>query len=339
MDGQPMTTGQRLEAAFGNLPEGGIMTGKSKFCGASWTPTLCAIGFLMGSLMESVVLAAQDEETTRRLWDTAFIEPKKKASTNRQYRPVTPSIPPVRVPEDTVIGITVWRLRPSKPGDQGARLVIHDGANIVEWTPERVQADTTFSRGERVRLSVEAARTGYLYVINREQNADGTSSEPYLIYPTKRTHGGHNEVKPGRVIEIPAQEDSPPYFTLRPNRPGQVSEVLSVLVTTGPIESLQIGDQPLKLSNDQVAMWEKSWGTQVGRLEMESGVGKLWTQEEKEAAADTTRLLVQEDPGPQTLFYRPDIKSGDPLLATFRLRYGGPDPPLQRLDKNQRSIH
>src|SRR2546426_5897964 len=121
MDGQTMTTGQRLEAAFGNLPEGGIMTGKSKFCGASWTSALCAIGFLMGSLMESVVLAAQDEKTTRRLWDTAFIKPKKKASTNRQYRPVTPSIPPVRVPEDTVIGITVWRLRPSKPSDQGAR--------------------------------------------------------------------------------------------------------------------------------------------------------------------------------------------------------------------------
>jgi hypothetical protein len=33
----------------------------------------------------------------------------------------------------------------------------------VEWTPERVEADTAFAEGERIRLSIESPRDGYLY--------------------------------------------------------------------------------------------------------------------------------------------------------------------------------
>ena len=52
----------------------------------------------------------------------------------------------------------------------------------------------------------------YLYVIDREQYADGTQGEPYLIFPTTRTRGGDNSVKAGRVMEIPSQDDNPPYL-------------------------------------------------------------------------------------------------------------------------------
>jgi hypothetical protein len=93
-------------------------------------------------------------------------------------------------------------------------------------------------------MSIEAARTGYLYVVDQEIYADGSKSEPSLIFPTTRTRSGDNSVKAGRVIEIPAQDDAPPYFTLKRTRADHVGENVIVLVTPTPIESLTITDKP-----------------------------------------------------------------------------------------------
>jgi hypothetical protein len=168
---------------------------------------------------------------------------------------------------------------------------------------------------------VEAASAGYLYVVDRELYADGTLGEPYLIFPTTRTNGGNNEVKPGRLIEIPTQDDRPPFFTLRPSRPDQVSEVITVLVSPTPLEGLQIGDKAQKLSSEQLAMWEKSWGGTIGRLELQNGAGKTWTKQEKDAGADATRSLSQEEPAPQTLYYNPAAKSGQAVMVSVSLQY------------------
>lgn len=268
----------------------------------------------------------QEEDTTRRLWDTAFINKEKKAATRkparRSYRIATPKISTVGVSADTVIGVTIWRLRKAVAADSGERILTHESEESAEWIPERISADAKLKEGDRVRLSIEAARAGYLYVIDQEQYADGSLSEPYLIFPTTRTRDGDNEVKTGRIIEIPAQEDSPPFFTLRRSRADQVGEVLSVLVTTEPLAGLEIGREPIKLSNQQFAAWEKSWGAEVGRLEMENGAGKTWTAQEKAAGADATRLLKADEPAPQSLYYRPNAKPGEPLVAKLRLQYG-----------------
>ena len=96
---------------------------------------------------------------------------------------------------------------------------------------------------------MEAARSGYLYVIDREQYADGTFSEPYLIFPTTRTLNGDNKVNVGKLIEIPAQDDGPPYFTLKRSRPDQVAEVLSVLITPEPLDKVEITDKAQKLAS------------------------------------------------------------------------------------------
>jgi hypothetical protein len=223
---------------------------------------------------------------------------------------------------DTVVGVTLWRLRPSRTTDTGERILVQEGAESADWIPERVEADTPLTAGTRVRLSVEAARAGYLYVIDREQYADGSLGEPYLIFPTTRTNGGDNEVRAGRVIEIPTQDDRPPFFTLKPSRSDQVSEVISVLVSPTPLEGLQIGSSAQKLSVQRVAEWEKSWGGTVGRLEMKNGAGKTWSREEKEAGANQTRSLSQDEPAPQTLYYKPEATSGQPVMVNVALRYG-----------------
>lgn len=276
----------------------------------------------------TIGFAQSPEDATRRLWDTAFIPtgkaPRRRVTRKRSgvnYRIATPNVPTTSVDGNTVVGVTVWRLRRSTSDEMGERLIVHEGSDTVQWLPERISANRKLAEGDRLRISVEAARTGYLYVIDREQYADGSFSEPYLIFPTTRTLNGNNEVKVGRVVEIPAQDDAPPYFKVKRSRSDQMAEVLSVMVTPNPLEGFQIADKPQKLSEAQVAGWEKSWGTQVGLLELENGAGKTWTKEEREAAADPTRALKSGAPAPQVLYYRPRAKAGEPMLVNVRLRY------------------
>jgi hypothetical protein len=267
----------------------------------------------------SVVMAQNPEDATRKLWDTAFIGPstKKTSSRRRAYRIATPNVPVNNVAPDTVVGVTLWRLRPATRSDSGERLIVHDDNATREWLPERISASTRLVQGDRLRISVEAVRGGYLYVIDREQYADGTLGEPYLIFPTKRTAAGDNQVAIGRLVEIPAQDDSPPFFTMKKSRPDHVAEVVSVLVTPEQLEGVQITDKALKLTDAQVASWEKSWGSSVGRLEL-STTGQTWTREEKDAR---TRALTAAAPPPQLVFYRPSLKPTDPMYVTLKLNY------------------
>ncbi|HEX7331411.1 MAG TPA: hypothetical protein VF290_07920 [Pyrinomonadaceae bacterium] len=279
------------------------------------------VGLLLLVLMVLVVPAQNPDDATRKLWDTAFINsPTKKKSSHRRrggYRVATPNVPVDNVVPDTVVGVTIWRLRPANRSDSGERLITHDDNAVQEWMPERISATTRLLQGDRLRISVEAVRAGYLYVIDREQYADGTLGEPYLIFPTTRTSGGDNKVAAGRLLEIPAQDDSPPFFTMRKSRPDHVAEVLSVLVTPTPLEGVQITDKALKLTDAQLASWEKEWGGNVGRLEMTTQ-GQTWTKEEKNA---NTRALTASAPAPQLLFYRPNLKSTEPMFVKLRLNY------------------
>jgi hypothetical protein len=219
------------------------------------------------------------------------------------------------------IGVTVWRLRPSQTGDTGARVLVLDGLKPSEWIPERIEADTPLNIGDRVRLTIESPRPGFLYIVDREQYADGSLGEPMLIFPTLRTRGGDNRVAPGKLIDIPAQEDQYSYFTAQPSgdRRDQVAEVLTIILLSKPLP-LEIGQQPLKVSNTTVSAWEKIWGGTAERLELVDGAGRTWTKEEKIAGAANGRQLTQGGPPPQTV-YRVARKAGGPLLVTVPLRY------------------
>jgi hypothetical protein len=291
--------------------------------------TLCVAGLLTAAGQEP-----SEEEATRHLWDTAFINQSNtatnKKTARRNYRILTPRVPITGVSPDTVIGVTLWRLRPTRPADTGERIISHDGPDSVEWLPERVSSIGRLSEGDRIRMSIEAARTGYLYVVDQEIYADGSKGEPFLIFPTTRTREGDNSVKAGRVIEIPSQDDSPPFFTLKRTRVNHVGENVIVLVTPTPIESLVISDKALRLSDETLATWEKSWGAQTGRIEMANGNGKPWTRQEKEAGADGTRSLKRDEPAPQTIYYRPGASSAVPVLVKVELQYAKKRPAVKR---------
>lgn len=288
--------------------------------------TRVVLGLLVSiSLSASLLSSAQTpDEQTRKLWDTAFITPAASKQTARRgrrrsgaYRVATPNVPVDNVAPDTVVGVTIWRLRPATRNDSGERLIVHDDKSTTQWLPERISATTKLVQGDKLRIAVEAVRSGFLYVINREQYADGTLGAPYLIFPTTRTAGGDNEVSIGKLVEVPDQDDAPPFFTMKKSRPDHVAEVVSVLVTPKPLEGVQITDKALKLTEAQVAEWERMWGSTVGRLDMTTE-GQAWTKDEKEAR---TRALTSIAPAPQLVFYRPGAKSTEPMFVKLKLSY------------------
>jgi hypothetical protein len=253
--------------------------------------------------------------------------PKRPASVaGPRYVRKTPSVIAALQPGSPTmdIGVTIWRLRPSDGNEGGARVLVMENAQQTPWTPERIEADTPLQVGERVRLSIESPRAGYLYVIDREQYADGSFGDAYLIFPTLRTRGGDNEVRPGKLIDIPAQEDNPSYFTLvpSPSRSDQVAEILSIIVTPVPLSNLRLSERPLKMSKSDVAKWEAAGSVEVERFEMVGGAGMPWSKVEKAAsAAGSSRILTQEEPAPQTV-YRIGSKSKNAFMVTVPLRYG-----------------
>jgi hypothetical protein len=305
-------------------------TNSSRRILAAWVLILGVAGLLAAAAQRP-----QEKEATRSLWDTAFINdiPTSAAArrrARRNYRVVTPRVPVAGVAADSVIGITLWRLRPSRPADVGERMIVQEGPGATEWLPERVSADRRLSEGDRIRMSIEAARTGYLYVVDQEVYADGSKGEPYLIFPTTRTRGGDNKVVAGRIIEIPSQDDSPPFFTLRRSRTDHVGESVVVLVAPAPVEGLSITDKAQRLPAETLAQWEKLWGARTGRLEMAGGEGRPWTKPEKEAGADATRALGVDEPAPQTIYYRPGVGSKSPVLIRVQLQYAKPGAPVGR---------
>ncbi len=255
----------------------------------------------------------------------AFLKARPAAAQNAgaplpTYRPVDGTVRQRDGDNVSEVGLTVWRLRRAAATDTTRLLVHQPQGGVEQWTPERVEAGTPLIVGDRVRFSLEFPRDGYLYVIDREQYADGSTSEPYLIFPTTRTMSGDNRVTGGRLIEIPAQADAPPYLTLQRTRADQFAERITVLISQHPLPDVVPGPAPIVLSRSMVASWEKRGGSMVNELEMIGGAGRVWSAVEQRAGADTTRLLTQYEPPPQTLL-RVETNSPDLVVAHFTLSH------------------
>jgi len=289
-----------------------------------FTIFVCAMSLITNSM-------AQQQDQTRGL-HVKKIEESRPASTAptdskqpRTYRSTTSTASSSDIRKsasasEAVIGVTLWRLRPAQSADnQGARILEHQGAKTPAWTAERIEADARINEGERVRVSIESPSTGYLYVIDREQYSDGSLGDAYLIFPTARTRGGNNAVVAGRVIEFPAQEDNPPYFTLTRSRAEQVSEVLIMIVAPQPLADLPVSSEPVKVASDKLALWEKDWGGRAEQFELEGGAGLPYTKAEKSAGGDGSRMLTQGDPLPQTIL-RLNTRPGSPVIVKVELR-------------------
>ena len=295
----------------------------------------CFLLFIVLLSLAGVLQAQSPQDATRDIWDTAFIKkrPAAKAPARRRtvrYKAVGKShVPASSDPASgpAMVGVTVWRLRPSKVTDEAeVRQLLHRQG---EWTPERVGGGTPLAEGSKVQLTIESPRAGYLYVFDREMFADNTYGEPYLIFPTLALNGGDNKVSAGRVIEIPSSDDKPPYYTLKRSREDHTGESLTVIVSDKPLPDLSISRGAIRISVEQFDAYEKQWGAFTQQLELDSGAGTPMTSAEKAAAAGKEEL-TQEDSPPQTI-YRVHAKPGQPLLLTIPLSISSePDKPTPK---------
>ncbi|HEV3201563.1 MAG TPA: hypothetical protein VGZ73_26870 [Bryobacteraceae bacterium] len=282
------------------------------------------LSFLMAVLALS---GLAQEETTRQIWrrppapSAPGPGPTRPKPANVTYRPVGPAKPPSNATTSgaaTVVGVTLWKLRPAKPAD-GARLFVlpTPGAKGAEEVPERVDPRSVLTAGDHFRLTVEAPANGYLYVIDREQYQDGTTSAPYPIYPNYQTRSGDNVLAPGRLIEIPDQRDPVNAFELLPGRADEVAEIFSLVLSPEPLPDFRVGRDPLprKLYDE----WEKKWGVEAEQSELDGASGQAWTPKEKHAGGDHGVTLTEDDPLPQTK-YRFYVKPGSPALILVPLK-------------------
>ena len=286
---------------------------------------------------------AQDQDTERRFWPpnyrpAATAAKTTKPATRPAYKRTSPALEKGAITtaaeRNSVVGITVWRLKPyediasTKPKEDIARILVTRKGKKSDFAAERVEASTAFTKGQMLRLSIEVPRSGYIYVIDREQYEDGSVSAPYLVYPLNAVQDD-NKVAAGRVIEIPNGGDEP-FFEVNPlkqeNPKRQTAEMLTVLVTPTPLTGLPKATrddegnyQPIELPQSEVEKWEKLWGTQVEQLELDGGAGQTYTRSEQVAGTDKKKRLTSDDPPPQTLF-RVASKPGKPLLVKLPLK-------------------
>lgn len=205
-------------------------------------------------------------------------------------------------PATLKVGVTIWKI------DR-----VYAGESIRE-VAKRVEAETPFHQDDLLRLSIESSRTGYLYVIDRDWFNDGSSGDTKLIFPLR---GEDNRLVAGRLVDIPAPHRSPFRATPEANQAG---EMLTIIITSAPL-SLPLSNDPLAVSDTQLAEWERIWSGMTERFEMNDGVGQARTSRERQATSSNgSRQLTRDDPAPQTIYFI-SPRSSNGLLFNLLLHY------------------
>ena len=278
-------------------------------------------------------LAAQDEVGSKGIKAEEFIknrpsDPGPRRPTRKPTYKTSQVVTATGPPAGKVfaqVGVTIWRFRHATSADKTKELVEEEDAQPTEWSLERIAEGTLLAPGQKVRLGIESlSRDGYLYVIDREQYADGLFGDARLIFPTKRTPEGGNIVKAGKLVYIPA---APRYFRIKPSQTpkGHVAEVLTILVSSQPLlDAAQLATTPIIIDAAKLASWEKQWAATPVKFEMEGGVGQTMSEKEQVAGLNNSEL-TKSSPVPQTI-YRLTIKPEDTLLVTVPLRFVQPKP-------------
>ena len=272
----------------------------------------------------AVCLNAQAQPgDVRQIWDKSRVDAAQAAAKPAPPKPAAPAKPaaakpaaePPPAPHPNLIGVTLWLLRPKQAADPEESVIV-DVKTKARYTATRASLNTPLTVGQKVRLSIESLRPGYLYVIDREKFTDGTLGEPAMLFPSQSIRGGDNRVEAGIAVEVPGQKDPTPYFDITAEDPRLAAEQITILLTEQPLPGIVAGTE--RLSPALVDSWEKSWGTSVRQSEEKDALGKLYTKAEREAGESGTRRLSRNDPRPQTT-YQVDARPGQALLVHVNL--------------------
>jgi hypothetical protein len=273
--------------------------------------------FLVGLLPPTVGLA---QTATRDIVLKTF----QNSRPDPKNTPENPTSPPRKERQKpAMVGFTLWHMRPATKADGVIfRGLIHEAdqsADSATWAAERASLETPVSAEEFVRLSIESAQKGYMYVIDRDLYADGSESVPTLIFPTLRLRNGDNRVQPGIPIEIPHSDDRPPVFRMKKTRPDQTSLRLTIIVAPQRLSEVMPSQNALSLKPDQLTKWERDWGAKTEQFENTALVGKAYTLIEQQAAKSNGHALSPGSPPPSMIMTSVG-KPNDPLLYSVTLK-------------------
>lgn len=238
-----------------------------------------------------------------------------------------PEGPPPRNYEYVRMGVTIWRLSPSECpiADCPAPRTLPDSSKGLVDTATRVDDNLPLQNGERVRLGLESlGQSGYIYIIDREQFADGSLGEAFLIFPTQKIAGGKNWAQPGQQIHLPRANGC---FCVKSRNSQKilVADVLTVLVSPTPLlRPDQIGADAIAVPSSLISFLARADTEKTFRGLLNGGSGLAQTAQEQNAGAkglfDTAPVLTQSDLPPQT-FYQSLVRTGEVAAFNFSLRY------------------
>src|SRR6185503_16142211 len=107
---------------------------------------------LLISLFAATTILAQ--ENTRQIVPEEFVKARPaKTGTGgalKQTYRIAQAGQRKACPECAQLGLTIFRLRPTRRTDTGARIIVQESEQTLEWTPERITADTPLRPGENI---------------------------------------------------------------------------------------------------------------------------------------------------------------------------------------------
>ncbi len=306
------------------------------------SPVSASLVFILLSLAASQPSApAQSADGTRGLRPREYAKQlhQKIAGgrplSNRLHKKLVSGYVPAAEDNSTIaegvdVGVTFWRLREMRKADDPAaveatRIVKRINGKPIEFdkaTAVRAHSTTTWSDGEKFRLSIEVPFECFVYILDQERYADGTLSDPYLVFPAKKDLPRNAKAISGKLVYFPNQRDCFEISSLAESGRAKVAEVFAILLSPTMIEELPpLPDEaenrrvdPGLFERLQSVLRARTW-----RFENIGALGTSITGVEKKAGTADAEVLTGDDPEPQTV-YHVARQHGDSLLITVPVK-------------------
>lgn len=238
---------------------------------------------------------------------------RKKPQATTKYTPESRDNSPMAAGVD--VGVTFWRLRPARKVDDPVvvepkrivkRIKGKEVETTIKLTPERVESEAQFLDGEKLRVSIEAPFESYVYILNQEQYADGTLSDPFLIYPGAADIRGNKRAAPGRLVYVPEEPDYFEISTLNPAGKKKSAEVFTIVLSSGLVAALpplEGTEDTRKIDKVLFDRLQHDFEGAVWKFKQVGEARRNITRVEKKAGPKGGGLLDDFDPQPETIYH------------------------------------
>ncbi len=239
--------------------------------------------------------------------NTASVAVKTSPTAAKGPSAKTPAAPRVAAnqPLNIVeIGVTMWKLREPKSAERGlVRLSVKEDASVKSMIGERVNPDSIFRTGDKIRFALESSKSGFIYIFNRETFADGSMGPPCLIFPFFENED--NAVLPGFLFDLPDQRAEPPSFKFAPApdcdsekkrdpaSPLYTGEFLTILFSTRQVTGMKTNKVGRLSDPKQLDQIEAAAEVEIYRRT--DSADRFYSREESDASCgETKRGIVRE---------------------------------------------